>query len=104
MGRRVRRQPYEDLGAEVVFWNRHRNAMKPERNMWAQCLEEAVECVMGRAVGCGRIERQRIRAREMRWFYGQNAEPGSYLWICMVLNYDPDVIREELAKRLSTKR
>jgi hypothetical protein len=27
------------------------------------------------------------------WFYSNNDEVGSFLWICRVLNIDPDLIR-----------
>lgn len=77
------------------------NAMRAERKLWTRCLEEAVECVTGRrTMGHSRAERQRIRDREMRWFSDRNTAPGSYLWICMVIDCDPGAIRDEMAKRL----
>ena len=98
MARRVIRQ-HSDLAVDHDFWNRQKKAMGPERRLWVRCLEDAIECVTGRAIACGRIERQRIVRQEMRWFASKRIEPGSYLWVCGMLNYDPGTIREELAKR-----
>ena len=66
------------------------------RGLWAAVLEQAVEDLQG----CGYAKNEYLsRSRQLQhesavtWFKSDSQEPCSFLWICEILDLNPEVVR-----------
>lgn len=91
------------------FWSEKRErqaALVPEKRLWAAVLKDAIECIRGQAlVHCGTPKyRKRYRQIEQRstrtWFMSTSTDPGTFLWVCAVLEIQPEKVRRFIAGRL----
>ena len=58
----------------------------PYRNLWAAVLEQAVKDVLQCTASLD-------RERTLSWFESKRKDVGSFLWICNVLDLNPETIR-----------
>ncbi|MFC1869383.1 hypothetical protein ACFL0H_14790, partial [Thermodesulfobacteriota bacterium] len=56
------------------------------RNLWVAVLKQAIKEARKDA-GCSIL-------RTQAWFYSDSREIGSYLWICSILDLNPESIRQ----------
>lgn len=54
------------------------------RNLWAAVLKQAIK-------DAGQEDQDSLNNPRL-WFYSESKEIGSFLWICAVLNIDPESI------------
>jgi len=63
-----------------------------ERKMWGAIMEEAIKSLSSRS--------PRIRADAIAWFKNRtNDGLGSFIFICSVLDFDPDKISNKVLER-----
>ena len=60
------------------------------RRLWAAVLEQAID-----DLGRGYVYAGQAQA----WFQSQNEGVGSFLWVCRMLNIDPDYAREGVSRK-----
>ena len=84
-------------------WRREELPSEQERQMWRQCLLEAVRCTRGVVAGqTGKknspAKRLQTIAEAWEWFASTTTDIGSFLWVCQeVLDLDPGLIRARIA-------
>ena len=70
----------------------------PEQSLWSACLYEAVQTYLGVGILAGHKDRSEVRT----WFgecgtdESRGARPGSFEWVCLVLDIDPASFRRSL--------
>jgi len=74
-----------------------------EQELWAGVLTNAIEDLnQSEAVKPHKYKgryRMLNRRGAVKWFNDvENKETGSFLWICKVLNLDPEIVREKIMK------
>lgn len=73
---------------------------RPLRRVWAMCLHRGILDY------CDQLAGKRDHHREddcyektEAWFYDdERYEPGSFIWLCELLHYDPEYIRRHVEK------
>jgi len=83
--------------APSVDTNLTANRHTPEQKLWRACLLEAFRVATGRGTALQPQDPSYAR----RWFFRKYApckEPpiGSFEWICLALNLDPDYARQHI--------
>lgn len=77
----------------------------PCRQIWAAVLNQAVDDLSGagtdRAGPCHKNARAIISTRARRWFAAANRGIGSFVWICHILDLDPDRTRNVIMSRFA---
>jgi hypothetical protein len=81
---RRHREPYEGAGEPGERW------------LWAGVLLDALETLNGRGLDHGAVAQAEVRA----WIGNATARgPGSFLWICEMLELEPAAVRRALDGR-----
>lgn len=62
-----------------------------ERALWAAVLEAAVQDIRRDL-----YRKDRERDADRAWFGSETVRPGAFVWICELMNLDPDAIRATL--------
>lgn len=66
------------------------------RKLWFAVLEQAAKDAEGDMRGpYGKYITEGARA----WFFSKNQGIGSFLWVCLMLDLNPEVVRSILAKK-----
>ena len=69
----------------------------PERNLWGAVMEEAIKSLSSGSL--------RIRADAITWFRNRsNDGVGSFLWVCSILDLDPDNISNKLLEKFNKSK
>ena len=71
----------------------HHESRPPQREitLWAACLKQAVDDLHHRDDG--------IKAKAVAWFATDDDDPGTFQWICSVLEIDAVRIRQRIKER-----
>ncbi len=82
------------------------SASSPERELLKSVLNLAIADLTGVKISdVKQAEAIRIRAEVRDWFASMTDERGSFMWLCDLLQLDPDTVRRQLTKsRVSRKR
>lgn len=64
--------------------------MNEYKNLWKAVLSQAVKDISSKNV--------RINRAAKYWFTRKNDNCGTFIWICLVLNYDANTLRKKLLK------
>jgi hypothetical protein len=74
----------------------------PEHYLLCAVLERAALDAIG-INGCesNRRHRARIRSEACAWFSSPTFEPGSFRWVCQMLDVDPGAVRHAISTRRS---
>ena len=80
---------------------RYTDESLPVLKMWAAVMNEAIDCVRHRrVVGANNAWARRMEIeRACEWFLNNDMRMGSFLWVCQVLELDPNAIRTEIGWR-----
>lgn len=66
-----------------------------ERNLWAAVLERAIRDYCGaETIPMASYEEEDL----IDWFYTDNSQPGSLIWICEWLDFNPAILRKSVEK------
>jgi hypothetical protein len=68
------------------------------RKLWFAVLEQAIKDSEGYLMR-SRDNNERIKQEARRWFLSENQGIGSLLWICLVLDLNPEFLRKHIAKK-----
>ena len=97
-------------------WDREKTPGEGEKEMWTQCLVEAIRCTQGYVADShSRLKRLRTIEEARAWFTRTTTDIGTFLWVCAFLDLDPDKIRSKIVvtdklltlsalQRITTKR
>jgi hypothetical protein len=93
-------------GVEVDWWVGVQNLeILPELKLWAAVLRQAYEdvafprllgLVPARTSRNREVQLQVVRDGAIQWFTSPNTECPSFLWVCLILDLDPDYWREPI--------
>lgn len=88
---------------------------EPERcvlGMWAAVMHRALEDATGNVLAINsnhgpegvKVVRRRVQHEAARWFASDARGVGSFLWICSLLDLEPEVVRARAAGVMSRRR
>ena len=73
--------------------------------LWAAVLDLAIDDALGIGMRDQSLRhKRRIMESSREWIMSDNIEPGSFLWICEVLEQDPKAKRESFLRKLKTRK
>jgi hypothetical protein len=68
------------------------------RKLWFAVLEQAIKDSEGYLVS-SRDDNDRIKQEARRWFLSENQGIGTFLWICLMLDLNPEFLRKHIGKK-----
>ena len=71
----------------------------PEAELWTQVILQAITDLNGRTSLTPRSAKDSAR----EWFASESDAVRSFIWVCQIINVDPNFIRSQLAKRQRMK-
>jgi hypothetical protein len=92
----------DNLADEITWHNAyiedHKLSIRPEIKLWTAVLIEAIENYHHPEKIPGENYRSMIRIKQEahKWFLSNDDYPGSFLWICVMLDLDPAYWRDRI--------
>ncbi len=71
------------------------------KKLWFTVLEQAISDAEGHVEG-PKDYRKLITERARAWFFRKNQGIGSFLWICLMLDLDPELVTRFAAKKYNS--
>jgi len=88
--------PYP-VTANQFYEERRRDPLSAEKQLWEAVIEDAINCVRGEGKGFSSANHQRLQMEKDKiWFLSSSDSPGSFRWVCAVLEVDPGAILKKL--------
>lgn len=95
---RVRRRLYHCISLDPSFWDREADPSWHEKQMWFAVIDEAYQCLRGKATATEKIERIQEIAIARQWFLSDRNRLGSFRWICREIGLNPEEVRKEVMR------
>ena len=83
------------VSASHYLANGKRSRMEPEHHLWRRVLKMALQDVTGKGPRFRDYGRDH-RASAQRWIESSSDDPGSFNFVCKVLDLDADFLRERV--------
>ena len=71
------------------------------KKLWFAVLEQAINDAEGHVEG-PKDYRKLITERARAWFFRKNQGIGSFLWLCLMLDLNPESVRRLIAKKYNS--
>ena len=68
----------------------------PEASLWMMVLNQAALDVFEIRSGCSGGARQVLARDALAWFHSRKNDPGSFIWVCGMLNLDHAILRRKV--------
>jgi hypothetical protein len=68
----------------------------PEVSLWMMVLNQAALDLFEIRSGCSRGTRQVLTRAARGWFNSEKSDPGSFVWVCAVLDLDASTLRRKV--------